>query len=337
MKSLNQFITESSKESKVQERLKLNNERLVKLESSLDKFNKQLNSMFDKYENDAKLCKLIPADIFKNFKYISYAEERSLLKEMNRKRFEYPYNIGASDLYYKLSSDIRNQYKEKYGDNYWDAYKDDSTVKLLDKFYWDYLTKGSELIKRIHDKEEAIKDINAKNEELLKSVDAIKNVNTMIEDLFDRVPELKEFLDNAAEKQLVFLEENNEAIKKAWDKYHNAYADFREKYGSSVSSKNTEALNVMREIDKMRPKKAIISKEDMIRLVNDWKHSEASIMAQRLTTEFGDIIDTHLTFGADGNVNGFIKGSLKSAKIETIFAGGYNIQCLHTRLLIHEK
>ena len=60
-------------------------------------------------------------------------------------------------------------------------------------------------------------------------------------------------------------------------------------------------------------------------------------MADRLKTEFGDIISTTLYLGADGNVNGVIQGSKRTARIETIFAGGYNIQCLHTRLLIHEK
>jgi hypothetical protein len=60
-------------------------------------------------------------------------------------------------------------------------------------------------------------------------------------------------------------------------------------------------------------------------------------MAERLKTEFGKIISTTLYLGADGNVNGIIVGENRTARIETIFAGGYNIQCLHTRLLIHEK
>lgn len=51
----------------------------------------------------------------------------------------------------------------------------------------------------------------------------------------------------------------------------------------------------------------------------------------------GKITDASgLYIGKDGNLNGVIIGDRGTAKVETIGAGGYNIQCYHFRTLIHE-
>lgn len=42
-----------------------------------------------------------------------------------------------------------------------------------------------------------------------------------------------------------------------------------------------------------------------------------------------------LKVGVNGELNGIIEGENGRCKIETIYAGGYNIQCLHYRVLVH--
>lgn len=56
---------------------------------------------------------------------------------------------------------------------------------------------------------------------------------------------------------------------------------------------------------------------------------------QDVTSKIGAIVDGRgLSVGEDGSINGIVVGETGSVKISTIMAGGYNIQCLHYRVLI---
>lgn len=58
---------------------------------------------------------------------------------------------------------------------------------------------------------------------------------------------------------------------------------------------------------------------------------------ERTNEIVGKITDASLLqVGAKGDLNGYIKGERGTARVQTIGAGGYNIQCFHFRTLIHK-
>lgn len=60
-------------------------------------------------------------------------------------------------------------------------------------------------------------------------------------------------------------------------------------------------------------------------------------MIERTNREVGTITDASgLSIGEKGELNGYIIGERGTAKVTTIGAGGYNIQCFHFRTLIHK-
>lgn len=58
-------------------------------------------------------------------------------------------------------------------------------------------------------------------------------------------------------------------------------------------------------------------------------------ISRKVTEKCGQITDAAgLKIGMNGTINGRIIGTTGSATVETILAGGYNIQCLHYRVLV---
>ena len=67
----------------------------------------------------------------------------------------------------------------------------------------------------------------------------------------------------------------------------------------------------------------------------EWERKYDFIL-DRTCAIVGQITDaSHLTIGAKGDLNGYIVGTKGVAKVQTVGAGGYNIQCFHFRTLIN--
>lgn len=70
-------------------------------------------------------------------------------------------------------------------------------------------------------------------------------------------------------------------------------------------------------------------------LEKDLKKKKEKLIS-RVEKKGGKIIDAHSLFlGKNNNLNGYIKCENKNVKVETIYAGGYHIQCLHYRVLVN--
>ena len=64
------------------------------------------------------------------------------------------------------------------------------------------------------------------------------------------------------------------------------------------------------------------------------KYDDMINRVMKVTGKITDASDLHI--GLKGDLNGFIHGEKGTAKLNTIGAGGYNIQCYHFRTLVHE-
>lgn len=77
--------------------------------------------------------------------------------------------------------------------------------------------------------------------------------------------------------------------------------------------------------------------ENLERDLEAEKNRKYDFIIERTNEIVGQITDaSNLTIGAKGDLNGFILGTKGAAKVQTIGAGGYNIQCFHFRTLIHK-
>lgn len=64
------------------------------------------------------------------------------------------------------------------------------------------------------------------------------------------------------------------------------------------------------------------------------KRKKQALIA-RVEKKAGKITDAnYLALGNNGEINGFIIGEKAKVSVHTVFAGGYNVQCLHYRVLV---
>ncbi len=76
---------------------------------------------------------------------------------------------------------------------------------------------------------------------------------------------------------------------------------------------------------------------DFDKYLTNYMNDRYDELVVKVTEHVGNITDvSNLRVGYDGGLNGIIIGDQGKAKVETIVAGGYNIQCRHYRCLVHK-
>jgi hypothetical protein len=305
--------------NKIQEKIVKTEEKIVKLEGTLSKYLVRLQKLYQQYVEAKELHEIIPVDIFMKFDTETYynfkdeiAFEESLFKTYGR-RYGFIHNQEAS---------------------VWLTQNSVKFNKELVNTVYGLLYDANTLVDNIVNKREGIKVFRNTIDEYKAALSAANYKQNMVDELFKKVPMLKEFIEMCGEKQYAYLVNYNKKLQEKWNEY---YKLDREACNLWNTGKRAEYEVKAKEARNSKPKAFVRSDEQIKDDVARWKENESRLMAERIKTEFGEVISTNFYLGDDGNVNGIIRGTKKTARIETIFAGGYNIQCLHTRLLVHEK
>ena len=81
-----------------------------------------------------------------------------------------------------------------------------------------------------------------------------------------------------------------------------------------------------------------VDEEKLDKILEEEKKAKYQDLVKRVTAVVGNITDAKgLTIGRQhGEINGIVVGDRSKARVETISAGGYNIQVYHYRVLVHE-
>ncbi|WP_240421923.1 hypothetical protein [Paenibacillus periandrae] len=75
----------------------------------------------------------------------------------------------------------------------------------------------------------------------------------------------------------------------------------------------------------------------LAKILDSEKDNKRKMLILRVTKITGEITDAKaLHIGDNGEINGIAVGEKGSARVETISAGGWNIQCFHFRVLVKE-
>lgn len=174
-----------------------------------------------------------------------------------------------------------------------------SDVNTVMDFAWDYKDTHPELRKQLN--EDALGLLENKNIPCYESI--IRNIEHDYEiDILNEFYELIQYYDK----------KDNEFLQN----YINGQPD-------NIKDLLTSFSHGVNPIDQVKNDFEI----DMVMKYNT--------LIKRITKDVGEIIDASgLRIGNNGEINGYIYGTKGAVEIETISAGGWNIQCFHFRVLI---
>lgn len=219
-----------------------------------------------------------------------------------------------------------------------------------------YYYHESDLVSAQRELNSTIETLASYREQLAKEIEKANSRN---------VPAILEFLENwkknvhqwymrkfdeyyAEQKHLESLrKEAGWEVSKEYDEAYKAlrqkcrgYYENRpyERYGrtwnAKVKVKDGEYESIMTYVEYNSKEEA---EAKLLKDIEDNANAMYDDIIERTNKIVGEITDaSYLHVGDKGELNGFVFGTRGKAKVQTITAGGYNIQCFHFRTLIHK-
>lgn len=194
-----------------------------------------------------------------------------------------------------------------------------------------------------------LKDLEIQLENLYEQKENAKAKNDI-----EKIPVIEEFLEQWKIKAIEWYTQNYNKLLEYITEYSNKQRQFEEwKRENIYNNKEAKEKEIELGIDyktytmTMKMKfsgltqklydnrknwQQVLEKE-----IESEKDNKRLIFINRVKEITGTIKDAkNLSIGDNGEINGIIIGQKGIAKVETISAGGYNIQCWHFRVLVRE-
>lgn len=202
-------------------------------------------------------------------------------------------------------------------------------------------------------------DLRYAKRDLQKAQEGLEKLEQELEVANDKaasrnVPAITEFLEGWKQKVREFYHKTAEQYPKAYEQYRKDLEPFKNVTYFEERKMKKENYEAWKQFDRERgaineafkaryghlEQYMIGFKVDWDRFENDIKNEadrKYDFIIER-TNEIVKVITdaSGLNVGDKGDLNGYIIGTAGTAKVQTIGAGGYNIQCFHFRTLINK-
>lgn len=242
--------------------------------------------------------------------------------------------------------------------NVWEAHKDEVLKAHGDSNdYYRILTEGQwenveNAYYNLFDYIESIKNAQRDIAEKEKTLETYKNRLAEAEErdsVFETMPDcMREFLDSIIESWDIWDKMRRESVKKEREEYYALNDEYR-KAVREHGRNSDEARGINREMREIEENHSRFEWIDLPYFSDDQIHERNVKAGKALVLDLYDRVSAitggfqtadglKMTRGNNGFavINGFVTGNGRTAKVQSVGAGGYNIQRFHIRTLVHE-
>lgn len=165
----------------------------------------------------------------------------------------------------------------------------------------------------------------------------------------ERYVELSEsFIDDSKQYELGYEERNvkpdsdDYLVQAKYDRIKRAYLNaYQQNYFSEITTLTKDITDIRYKYENNQRVGIISYKVDenkLNKVISQEKERKYKDLVKRVEAVVGTITNAeNLHIGnQNGELNGYVEGTNGKCSVETISAGGYNIQCFHYRVLIHK-